>query len=187
MLTVEDLLTQLVEISEAAQQIQVQNRNLKKQVNQITYESSFTAECTDSTLVVDNDSVGSRNNPIVILEKPTRKRRPQKRQKAVILELEDDIPHKNQQQQNHSIQPIDRSMPLPLPCFISAEATHLPPLVPGGQYMPCVIQDAARPWAIVMPMRVPEYPWWGGMHFMANASALRLYGYRQVLRPSLST
>jgi len=186
MLTVEDLLTQLVEISEAAQQIQVQNRNLKKQVNQVTYESSFSAECTDSTLVVDPDSVGSRNNPIVILEKPTHNRRPQKRfcQKAVIQELEDVIPHENQ---HHSSQPIDRSMPLPLPCFISAEVTDLPPLVPGGRYMPCVIKDAARPWAIVMPMRVPEYPWWGGMHFMANTSALRLYGYRQVLRPSLSS
>ena len=97
-----------------------------------------------------------------------------------------ELPATPRRHKQHTTQPIERSMPLPLPPFVGDIPTNLPPLVSGGVYVPCVVRDAAMPFGVLRPYRICEFPGWGAVHISANEAATRIYGYGHV-RISLSS
>jgi len=74
-----------------------------------------------------------------------------------------------------------RSMPLPLPPFASIKP-NLPPLLPNGAYLPCIISDAEQAFAVLRPIRIPEHPGWASMPIAANAATAQITGYDPVVR-----
>ena len=71
---------------------------------------------------------------------------------------------------------IPRSMPLPLPPIYFSDAP-LPSESPSDGWLPCVIQDSAKPFVVAKPVRLPAFPGWGTIPIFANTPALKIAGY----------
>jgi len=71
---------------------------------------------------------------------------------------------------------IPRSMPLPLPPIYFSDVP-LPSESPSAGWLPCVIQDSAKPFVVAKPVRLPTFPGWGTIPIFANTPALKIAGY----------
>ena len=55
----------------------------------------------------------------------------------------------------------------------------------GGQFSPCVVEDATKPFVVLRPIRTASFPGWGAMPIAGNNAAHLLCGYTAVRTASL--